>query len=334
MFNSGQSWAPTRPHRPEEDGPKQESVMAAGLPLLELDLLHHWHTTTSLSLAQNEALGGVFQIHVPQEGLSYPFLMHSILAISALHLSQRCPDSCRQIYNEAAMRHHSIALWLCAPLLSDVTSENCHALFACSLLIASFSFAAQGRNIRSGPTGVGEVVETFKLVRGASSIAHKALPWIEQGQMGLLLRFNQCAQRTPRSRHVFEVHAQVEALIQRHTNGGQGDAKEVVSRSTKRLLDVFDSCIASDNQSTILAWPALVDAEYLDLILQKEPDYLVILAHYGAVLHIMTKAWWMEGWGKFLVLLAGEQLGLSGQSAIAWPLSVFQEPEEYRAQQS
>jgi hypothetical protein len=128
------------------------------------------------------------------------------------------------------------------------------------------------------------------------------------------------------------VHARLEALIEQHADGGhsqlQSGVRAVVLRSIQRLLDVFDSCIASENQSTILAWPAIIDSEYLDLMLQKEPGSLVTLAHYGAVLHVMTKAWWMEGWGKFLVNLAAEYLDGSVQSAIVWPLAVINNNEE------
>jgi hypothetical protein len=91
----------------------------------------------------------------------------------------------------------------------------------------------------------------------------------------------------------------------------------------KHLLHVFDACVASENQSPILAWPAIVDSEYLDLVLVKEPRSLVTLAHYGALLHVMDKAWWMEGWGKILVNLAAENLDESVQSEISWPLAVI-----------
>ncbi|OGE57207.1 hypothetical protein PENARI_c002G08995 [Penicillium arizonense] len=304
----------------------QSNGSAAILPLGELKLLHHWHTAIALSLAQNEALIEVFQTHVPHKGLNYPFVMHSILAISAIHLSRKSPDS-RQRYTEVAIQHHSLALSLCAPLLSHMTSTNCHALFACSLLISSFSFAYQGLNLVFGSTNVNEVIEVFKLVRGTASIVENARPWIEQGDLRLLLKLTRCGQQRQRSKQVHEVHAQLKALFEQQADDGQSQCqdgvREVVLRSIKHLLHVFDACVASENQSPILAWPAIIDSEYLDLVLIKEPRSLVTLAHYGALLHVMDKAWWMEGWGKILVNLAAEYLDTSVQSEIAWPLAVI-----------
>jgi hypothetical protein len=145
--------------------------------------------------------------------------------------------------------------------------------------------------------------------------------------MRLLLKFTRCAQQIPKSKHSYEVHAHLGVLFQQHedeaTLMSESGARPAVLEAIKHLQDVFDSCIASDNQSSILAWPAIVDSGFLDLLLKAERGSLVTLAHYGAVIHVMTKAWWMEGWGKFLVNLAARCLDESSRSAIAWPLAVI-----------
>ena len=307
--------------------PGRENGSTANLPLGDLELLHHWHTAIALSLAQNEVLVDVFQTHVPHKGLTYPFLMHSILAISALHLSLESSDSRRQKYTEIAIRHHSLALSLCAPILSHITPANCHALFACSLLIASFSFGYQGLNITLRSMSLSEMIGVFMLLRGTASIVETARPWIEQGDLKPLLKFTRGAQQSQTSKQVNEVHAQLKALLEPQANDGQSKCQSgipaVVQKSIKQLLDVFDSCVANENPRTILAWPTVIESEYLDLVLKKEPMSLVTLAYYGALLHVMVKAWWMEGWGKTMVNLAEGCLDMSLQSAIAWPLAVI-----------
>ncbi|EAL89294.1 Zn(II)2Cys6 transcription factor domain-containing protein [Aspergillus fumigatus Af293] len=67
------------------------------LPLLDLELLHHWHTVTGNYLADAKPLQDVIPTVMPQEGLANPFLMHSILAVSALHRAHSAPLSHRQI---------------------------------------------------------------------------------------------------------------------------------------------------------------------------------------------------------------------------------------------
>lgn len=96
----------------------------------------------------------------------------------------------------------------------------------------------------------------------------------------------------------------------------------MLDRSNRHLLDLCVSFISSNNEATFLAWPAIIDPEHLDLMQQLEPWSLAILAHYVAVLHILTSAWWMESWGKFLVNVAAAHLDDPARSAIAWPLAV------------
>jgi hypothetical protein len=197
-------------------------------------------------------------------------------------------------------------------------------------LIATFSFACQGLNIYRSSMHMSEVIKIFRLVRGSASIVEQARSWIEQSDMRILLVLIRYAQRTPGSRYVHTVHTQLKTLLNQQEDERQfpqlpGSSKAVIIRSTRHLLDVFDSCIARDNQATILAWPAIVDLEFLDLMQQYEPWSLVILAYYGAVLHLTTRAWWIEGWGKFLVNLAAGHLGDATPSAIAWPIAVVNE---------
>ncbi|CAI7676428.1 unnamed protein product [Penicillium pancosmium] len=219
------------------------------------------------------------------------------------------------------MRYHSNALKLFIPLLSDVTLENCDGLFACSFLVSSFSFALQGLDIQAFS------IQVFKLVRGTASIAASARSWIEKGDMRPILKLTQCAQRTTLSRHLHEVHGRLKAITNHQADEHcpsqlPASTRAVVLRSTERLLEIFDFSIASDNQAAMLAWPAIIDAEYFDLLRQIEPMSLVTLAHYGAILHIMTSTWWMAGWGKFLVNVAAAYLNETARSAAAWPLAI------------
>jgi hypothetical protein len=44
--------------------------------------MHHWHTATVDTLTSAKPLQDVIRIAMPQEGLRYPLLMHSILAVA------------------------------------------------------------------------------------------------------------------------------------------------------------------------------------------------------------------------------------------------------------
>ncbi|PGH19549.1 hypothetical protein AJ80_03885 [Polytolypa hystricis UAMH7299] len=134
------------------------------LPLTDLELLLNWMTSTSQSLAHMNEHTELWTSIVPREGLSHPFIMHGILAISALHIAYTktqeallSPPSSSlssaaaittasvRHYTAIAAQHQSHALSLFRPLLSqpanNINRDNCDALFVFSCLLSVLAFA-------------------------------------------------------------------------------------------------------------------------------------------------------------------------------------------------
>lgn len=57
------------------------------LNLGDLELMMQWCNSTYQVLTRNERTDPIWRLHVPEEALSHPFLMHRILALSALHIA-------------------------------------------------------------------------------------------------------------------------------------------------------------------------------------------------------------------------------------------------------
>ncbi|KAH8831777.1 hypothetical protein DL96DRAFT_1812574 [Flagelloscypha sp. PMI_526] len=76
---------------PDDDGPTSQPIFTQGLSHSDLELLHHFTTTTAVSLLdvygiESPPVLDIYQRHGPRLALAHPFLMHSLLALSALHL--------------------------------------------------------------------------------------------------------------------------------------------------------------------------------------------------------------------------------------------------------
>ncbi|KAH8800573.1 hypothetical protein DL96DRAFT_1823926 [Flagelloscypha sp. PMI_526] len=68
-----------------------QPIFSQGLPHYDLELLHHFTTTTALSLLdvygiESPPVLDIYQRYGPRLALAHLFLMHSLLALSALHL--------------------------------------------------------------------------------------------------------------------------------------------------------------------------------------------------------------------------------------------------------
>ncbi|KAB8275426.1 hypothetical protein BDV30DRAFT_247645 [Aspergillus minisclerotigenes] len=324
---------PLQQYAPQPSSPSPGLHSAPTIPLLDLELLHHWHTTTAASLAHSKSIQDLFRITVPDVALSYPFLMHSLLAVSALHIGHKCPPECRRKYTEAAIRHNDLSLSLCTPLLSNVTAENCHALFAFSCLVVIFAYAAEHPASSLDTLDEGDVVKVFKLVRGAGSIVGQARPWIEQGEMRQLLAAGRNLRQPSTTKYAHELYAQLQGFIEQHANPLGNDQKvgSALFSSFEHLRDVLRRCTTREDPGALMSWPVMVHADYLDLLLQGEPTSFVILGHYGVALELLKDEWWLDGWGEFLANLALKRLGPAGEWKMARCLELLRADRAERA---
>ncbi|KAH8831782.1 hypothetical protein DL96DRAFT_847949 [Flagelloscypha sp. PMI_526] len=76
---------------PHVNGPTIQPIFTQGLSHYDLELLHHFTTMTAVSLLdvhniESPPVLDIYQRHGPRLALAHPFLMHSLLALSALHL--------------------------------------------------------------------------------------------------------------------------------------------------------------------------------------------------------------------------------------------------------
>jgi hypothetical protein len=96
--------------KPNSEAAKQSGLSTLTLQMNDLELLHHYTTSTYLTLTQDSPEHEhVWQIVVPQLAVKHPFLMHGILASSALHLAHVLPER-QQEYTVLAANHESMAL--------------------------------------------------------------------------------------------------------------------------------------------------------------------------------------------------------------------------------
>ncbi|OCK87063.1 uncharacterized protein K441DRAFT_596210 [Cenococcum geophilum 1.58] len=105
------------------------------------ELLHHYITTTSITLATDQPAQIVWQRTIPQLAASHRFLVHGILAITLLHLARLRGDAeGKETLIATAASQFNIALSLFRHVITNVTAENCEALFAFSALVCVFIF--------------------------------------------------------------------------------------------------------------------------------------------------------------------------------------------------
>ena len=138
--------------------------------------MNHWTASTWETLSdQKTKFQEMWQTVAVNEAMSNPFLMHGILALSALHLASESrdrPEKSRD-HRAAALRHHDQAIALFRPVLSKITSHNCHTIFAFSALLVILSFALPGFPLEeTTKSPVEELLTIITLLKGVQGKYH------------------------------------------------------------------------------------------------------------------------------------------------------------------
>lgn len=148
----------------------------SSLNLADLELLHHFTTTTCFTFSSDPLTQTLWRINAPQLGLRNEFVLHSILAVAALHLAHLKP---RSNYIAQALVHHRASSTIARPMVSDITSGNCSSLFLFSVLTSYFAFAA--------PRVSNSIPAWLFLIQGTRSILEKKSDAIKTGMFSIMV---------------------------------------------------------------------------------------------------------------------------------------------------
>lgn len=101
--------------------------------MMELELMHNFTTFTYLTIGNDPAVGQLLRVTAVYRAFDCEYLMRSILAVSALHLSRYRPSR-RDLYIQRAMEHHQLASSAAIELMSELKFEDCENLHLFSVL--------------------------------------------------------------------------------------------------------------------------------------------------------------------------------------------------------
>ncbi|GKZ36386.1 hypothetical protein AbraIFM66950_007457 [Aspergillus brasiliensis] len=143
---------------------------------LDMELFHHYLSSTSLTLADDETGRQLLQTRLPELGFSFNYVLRLLLAFSGFHIAhlrKRRPQqnsSATEPYVERAERHFAIALRQLIPSVPGLNPNTYHALYAASSFMC---FCTLGRGPQPGDylafSSTGQA-ECLTLLHGVRSI--------------------------------------------------------------------------------------------------------------------------------------------------------------------
>ncbi|EXJ80787.1 hypothetical protein A1O3_07071 [Capronia epimyces CBS 606.96] len=323
--------------------------------ILDLELIQHYSTRTYMTMSSRLSSHAVWRDTVFAEALCHDFLLHGVLATSALHKATMQPKTSDVYaeYSKVALAHQNAALAGYIPAVSKPSQENGIALFCVSLLLAIWAFASkrlpEGLNSVKLEFGQGEVspgvtlplhsptadfIEIIMILRGIYAVFRETDSWL-QGDIEELLRYPRDADLPPHSADVveaFEVLAKAledPELVPLLDYEGSKTTKGLLLEQLGRLHSISRCRSVVEWDGHIFTWFTMAPLPFINCLKQGNPVALALFAHWAAMFQCMDHHWWATGWAYSLVADVSSLLEPVWARYLDWPRRqvglVFQE---------
>ncbi|GJC97823.1 C6 zinc finger protein [Colletotrichum higginsianum] len=273
-----------------------------------------------------------WQDTLPRIALRYPFLMHAILSLSALHLAYT-NTATKEQHSLDAVRHYDTSLKGFREAIHNIDIDNCHALFGCSTLNAICVIGLLGSHDDHTSTASRTSdflgINYIPTIRGVKAVLHPRYQEVRTGPLGLLLSLQDWKELDPdgvpspeaeRFRNLGTIwldsvdrHIYDEALgVLRKCQAYSFQAPSVQDDTAKRW-----GYKESWNRSILFIHFA--SEEYFTRLYQRQPHALVLFAYFAVLLHGLNGYWFFRGWGRGIVEVVDRLLGDYWWPWMEWP---------------
>lgn len=300
-------------------------------------------TRTTATLLSDPVKHKIFRDDYTEVGFTKPYVLHAILAVSALHLYHLQPTEPE--YIAQAIAHHDAAIRLVQPSLVKLTEAESIPVFAFTAMTAIYSLAETSHNrspevSRHRGDPIDEMLSCFQLQRGVKAVIAPFYWYLCRSWMGTIIQY-------PKS-HGDPVIAEVKknipndaALMDMANSIADPPSRDAYIHAVDTLLDCIAIVAADRTDSSryrfVLQWPIDLAMEVLDDIKKREERALVLLAYYTVAMSMSSDKWWLSKWPRILLPHILDILGNKWAEVLQWPRdvvlrgqNVFSKSEELR----
>lgn len=293
--------------------------------------MHQYSTLTCFTMTDIEENLPTWQYVIARLAFKHEFLLHGLLALSALHTSSGTYFQDRFL-DDLARNHQSLALASYIPLLRDINEVNCNALFAFSAILGatSFAFLQQQEIQTTSPEFITSVIDVFELLVGSTVIAVEGRNWLKNGELANLLGphpflVRETSNCCPDARSSLDAIIACAEVVKTPSSSGSSTPEDnmcVYASSAQLLTRLFPGTPSERvSMEKVVGWPALAGIPLIARLKKGDAIALIILAHYGAALHMSEHIWYLKGLGIRLVRAIADVVDEEWIPYLSWPLS-------------
>lgn len=281
-----------------------------------------WCNSTYQVLARNESTGHVWKCLVPEEAVSHPFLMHGILALSALDLARTQDDHRRPMYSGLAVAHQNQALALFRELLGDINDTNAKAMFSFASVVVLYTFAFPHEPNLSNPfVCIDDLLQIIVLIRGVQQVINTASLSLRESNFKALVRTEDYEPVLPDDARL----ALEELLEANNTCGAQNETHdtEVYEDTIEKLTEAIGLLNVDHTMTIIGRWAIKLRPKYVDMVRDHAPLALVILTYYCVILDSLRHHWCHGDWSVRVSRAIWMVLDDTWRPLVRWPMTAL-----------
>ena len=285
----------------------------------DLELINHYLSVTSVSLAWEPTRQRLWRHSIVSQAMENGFLMHNLLALSAAHITHLRSENAR-CYMDLAMYHLNQASIGFRKAIRAVHPENCAVVFASSgltLLSQLGLFRSRLAIFDKAVNPIEELLQIFLLIRKIVPMWMNSIQHLRNEHNGrtLIMRYPPIEINLPQ-----EIHTALQKL------------KELIDVEPLPFdeRNIYNQAVSSLqwNTLTILArprdfgqvarWANMIKQEYIDLLVERNPIALFILANYCILLHHAGTRWCLQGWAMHVLNAVKDSIGEEWLPRLQW----------------
>ncbi|KAF1914547.1 hypothetical protein BDU57DRAFT_453289 [Ampelomyces quisqualis] len=307
------------------------SDLAAGpdldlcLNVTQIRLIHHYTVVTAKTLAHNSDSEEVFATHLVNTAFHYPFLLHAVLALAALHLS-RLEEPTSKLHKEyivLAEKHHVASLADFRASVSNIDNTNWRAILLFAGALFPYFCTASVSTGNDLEYAFGHFLSNLALTRRVRPMVTGFYDEIMSSELGRIIPedvkgMNWAVAEAPVETELVQLRKFSEVVHQLYPP----DIVDAYGYAIHVLELVFVRAAGSakrPSDALLKIWIYLVSDRYVELLSERQPGSLIILAHYAVLIRRSEQCWYLEGVAERLLSITDAFVPSEWRSWLEWP---------------
>ncbi|KAJ0305908.1 uncharacterized protein N0V96_001372 [Colletotrichum fioriniae] len=291
--------------------------------LEHMRLLHHLETRMGTFMAADEFMKPLVDMNL-EAALNAPYLMDVLLGLSAQHMAELNPQRA-DFYHHEATQLQTRALMLFNDAKEEIDDDTCIPMFLFASCLGTQVLCDTLRSYRTDFNGfLDQFAWYLNLHRGVSTVTGRSWHIIRESGCKPFVDFLESNKPDPNQRS--EVDILHSMLDQADLGPVSLQACRDATESLRQSYSIYRSiAIKSNHQSaSVMAFGVRVTTGFIDVVKQRRPEALVILAFYAVLLHWCRSYWIFGDAGQWIIRSVSAHLGDYWSEWLAFPQAVLE----------